>query len=923
MPIGSTTTRYFINSSAVSDVLVANQDPDPNARDSVTVPNTFSALAKANANLSVGYTRRLIHFPTTGETRYIVRDTAGTGTTRILTLSDDMVNLPATGAAFHVAYHPFDVGSITGSDPQQSILIGEPFVIGTTNYTSIQVTFTTLSQTMVRVDGQAWVNFGYSAGMRVTISGSNAGTKLISAVSGSVITFVAGSLTVGGTQTISVTNAEFPFLGVVNSRKMFLVDPGAADATDANEGQLYIKTNGRLESGYLAGGQNVSGGVFLGRQSLIGGSNTVRQEAGSTVILRGTQFLNAGACNWVMDSTTAKLEIYDSSVGLLIISYSGSTGAGPTRWRGATKIRNLVVDSSARYAIDGFISSILAPIEVDASFDCDGLVLASSEGLTSLSGSSSPITVKNYSSVNPTKISGGVGVATRDLRLLANITWRFIDPRWSSFNANEPLLEWTSQTNNGMEERYSLNATVTDPVGSPIQDAVVTVVDEKTTGSLQISQITPYAQLIATSILTFTNQAPNRDTITRSSGSFITSGFLEGMTLVVTGHGTNNGTYTIYSVTATVLTLSLPDAVTTTAGGQSATLTGLRARLETSIFNRLFDNSTTTTTFGPFRLKIFKYGRLPVSEFLGALTGPIVRSISLAEDAAAVTATSATAISNGESGTAISVVRADGASVFDHVLFSYDTGTGLFVVGETVTGGTSGAAGTVRSVLGDATSGALIVQKTSALSFTNNEALTGSSAGAALVNGAESVFTWGVNANGRTLSATYDYLAAKMAVVSPSGIWAQAVAWGTQLLQSGPDGFFTERGDFGDDEGVIVYGFAGSIIDYYTDDAGNQVSPPRQVTVTFAGVRGTSLGDALDSELRIYRVSDDVELTTSAYENVTGDVTFSYFLTGGTVPVYVHILNLDYKFLRLSVTLTMSDQTVPVFQVSDVTYSNP
>lgn len=70
--------------------------------------------------------------------------------------------------------------------------------------------------------------------------------------------------------------------------------------------------------------------------------------------------------------------------------------------------------------------------------------------------------------------------------------------------------------------------------------------------------------------LTFADDDP--DTITASSGSFITDGYERGQTLTVAGTSSNNGTYTIASVTATVLTLIASDELTN-EGPLSATAT--------------------------------------------------------------------------------------------------------------------------------------------------------------------------------------------------------------------------------------------------------------------------------------------------------------------------------------------------------------
>lgn len=75
-----------------------------------------------------------------------------------------------------------------------------------------------------------------------------------------------------------------------------------------------------------------------------------------------------------------------------------------------------------------------------------------------------------------------------------------------------------------------------------------------------------------------------------------------------------------------------------------------------------------------------------------------------------------------------------------------------------------------------------------------------------------------------------------------------------------------------------------------------------------------------NSEVRIYRTSDDVELYGE--ENSGTSVTYSYNYTGDT-PVYIHIHHVSYVFLRVELTLTSEGSTVPIQQRFDRTYSNP
>lgn len=64
----------------------------------------------------------------------------------------------------------------------------------------------------------------------------------------------------------------------------------------------------------------------------------------------------------------------------------------------------------------------------------------------------------------------------------------------------------------------------------------------------------------------------------------------------------------------------------------------------------------------------------------------------------------------------------------------YDGGSSLFVAGETITGGTSGATAEIVVVQGDSTSGTLMLKSVSGV-FVDNEAIT-SASGSALANGA-------------------------------------------------------------------------------------------------------------------------------------------------------------------------------------------
>ena len=66
-------------------------------------------------------------------------------------------------------------------------------------------------------------------------------------------------------------------------------------------------------------------------------------------------------------------------------------------------------------------------------------------------------------------------------------------------------------------------------------------------------------QVVAAGGRTLTFADANPDTVTASSGSFITDGYVVGQQLTVAGTSSNNGTYTLATVAATVLTVLSTD----------------------------------------------------------------------------------------------------------------------------------------------------------------------------------------------------------------------------------------------------------------------------------------------------------------------------------------------------------------------------
>lgn len=127
--------------------------------------------------------------------------------------------------------------------------------------------------------------------------------------------------------------------------------------------------------------------------------------------------------------------------------------------------------------------------------------------------------------------------------------------------------------------------------------------------------------------------------------------------------------------------------------------------------------------------------------------------------------------------------------------------------------------------------------------------------------------------------------------------------------------------------------FSGNVTDIRNESGGlvtiNATNGSNPATVTNGAGSTTVINNAKslsftglqpNSELRIFRTSDNVELF--AVENTGTTASYSYPYTADT-PVYVHIANVTYVFVRLELTLTANDASVPVQQRFDRVYANP
>ena len=112
--------------------------------------------------------------------------------------------------------------------------------------------------------------------------------------------------------------------------------------------------------------------------------------------------------------------------------------------------------------------------------------------------------------------------------------------------------------------------------------------------------------------------------------------------------------------------------------------------------------------------------------------------------------------------------------------------------------------------------------------------------------------------------------------------------------------------------GTITSGFSAGIQTNATD---------QQIPHPLPGVNLTLTNLKPGTEVRVYRASDNVELDgTDLIPGTT--FTYSYQYSENTA-IFVTFIKPGYKWRRIPLSLTATDQTIPIFQQIDPAYSNP
>jgi hypothetical protein len=254
-------------------------------------------------------------------------------------------------------------------------------------------------------------------------------------------------------------------------------------------------------------------------------------------------------------------------------------------------------------------------------------------------------------------------------------------------------------------------------------------------------------------------------------------------------------------------------------------------------------------------------------------------------------------------------------------IISYTAGTGTLSVGNTVTGGTSGADGIVTKIVsGDSSAGTVHLKTRDAVDFSGTETLSnGAGWSATLTNGSQQDFSIWIDGDAKSLQTIHDYLAALTSETTLSATGELIHEWGrdsqARALYIGVDGFTTER-SYG--LGVFITDYGAGTIDYFTDDAGGTWTPPATTTVTLTGMQD-------NTEVRVMATGTQTEL--AGIENATdgspGNRSFAFSLTASTV-VDIWLINLIYENEDIvGYTVPAVNTSLPQSQRFDRNYANP
>lgn len=239
-----------------------------------------------------------------------------------------------------------------------------------------------------------------------------------------------------------------------------------------------------------------------------------------------------------------------------------------------------------------------------------------------------------------------------------------------------------------------------------------------------------------------------------------------------------------------------------------------------------------TETEGPFTERVLKYGKTPVEQAI-AVSAAIAKQVTLVDDPG-ITISESEALSLSTTDQAIRVQKLTNPdSVLAYVLL----GTDSFVAGGTLTGGTSGATGTISEVVEvTSTTGKLVLTDRNGIAYDDNEVISAGSASARVdinTDQSEQRFTWEIDCDGASLSDVYHNISARSALSPHEAEFDTMLKTRVQLLLRSGDSYTTEAAS---SEGVILINRGAGTVTFMTADDGTTYTPPTSVTLELTNV---------------------------------------------------------------------------------------
>lgn len=210
---------------------------------------------------------------------------------------------------------------------------------------------------------------------------------------------------------------------------------------------MIVKSSGRFDVGYLQAEQAVSGGIITSYNNA-DGEPWIEWQSGSLGFLRD-----------VLLWSQLKVQLLEhlNGAGATLVAakiYSGTYGAQ-------------LFDAKFYDCIIQGEEGASELIRLDAGTVINGLILISTEGLTTANGDTTTetITIRDVVFIGNNTL----------LTINSNKTWNVINPVWSVNTANQGDIDFLTATSNSVNEKYSVDAVIQEADGTKLQNALVAI----------------------------------------------------------------------------------------------------------------------------------------------------------------------------------------------------------------------------------------------------------------------------------------------------------------------------------------------------------------------------------------------------------------------------------------------------------------